>query len=174
MADATNYGKRIDCLRVHMAEPPFVALSRSNDAYINIRPETLSRCKQVRESYICQNTEPERTITEQVTCEITIATGLRIPNLATCDVRVVKLETTFWARTSSANSWMFSTNKKDKLTVTCPRVAEKVIVIQGVELLELAAGCSGARTLYGSSLVAVTSGFRAKIQLVFPNETIQF
>ena len=38
---------------------------------------------------------------------------------------------------------MFSTTKKDKLTVTCPRTAEKVIVIQGVRLLELAAGCSG-------------------------------
>ena len=38
---------------------------------------------------------------------------------------------------------MFSTNKKDKLTITCPRAAEKVIVIQGVGLLELAAGSSG-------------------------------
>ena len=38
---------------------------------------------------------------------------------------------------------MFSTTKKDKLTVTCPRAAEKVIVIQSVGLLELAARCSG-------------------------------
>ena len=107
---------------------PFFALSRSNDAYINIRPEALLRCKQARALCICQNTEPEQKVTEQVTCAIIIATGLRISDLATCDVRVVKLKTTLWARMSSTN-WMLSTKKKDKLKVTCPRAAEKVIII---------------------------------------------
>ena len=87
------------------------ALSQSKDTDINIQPELLGKCKKLKELYICQGTEPDQALSNRAACQIKLAAKKIINNISECDIRLVKLDVTYWARTSSANIWAFSTGK---------------------------------------------------------------
>ena len=110
--------------------------------YINIQPELLSKCKKLKELYICQRTKPEQALSNRPPCEIKLAAKQIINEISVCDIRLVKLDVTYWARTSSANVWAFSTGKKDRIAINCTKAADKTVTIHDVGLFELSPGCT--------------------------------
>ena len=83
---------------------PYFALTRSKDSYITIQAENLNKCKKINELYICRGMDPEQILDEHAGCEIRSAAKQHIHDLALCDIRMIKLSVTFWARTSSPNT----------------------------------------------------------------------
>ena len=63
------------------------ALSQTKDTYINIQPELLSKCKKLKELYICQGTEPEQALSNRPPCEIKLAAKQIINEISVCDIR---------------------------------------------------------------------------------------
>ena len=74
--------------------------------------------------------DPEQKLDEHAGCEIRAAAKQQIHNLALCNIRMIKLSITFWARTSSPNTWAFSAGEKDKLLINCARTAVQVVSVK--------------------------------------------
>ena len=120
----------------------YFAINLNKNAYININGESLSKCKKLNNRYICQETEPSRPLNEYAECEVKLAAKIGIRDWSQCEIRLVKLDTTFCTRLSSPNSWVFSTKGRDELTISCKRSADLNINIEGLDMLKLPIGCA--------------------------------
>ena len=112
----------------------------NKNVYININGASLSKCKKLNNRYICQETEPNRPLNEYAECEVKLAAKISIRDWSQCEIRLVKLDTIFWARLSSPNSWVFSTKGRDEITISFKRSAHVNINIEGLGMLNLPTG----------------------------------
>ena len=118
----------------------YFAINFNKNVYININGESLSKCKKLNNRYICQETEPSRPLNEYAECEVKLSAKIGIRDWSHCEIRLIKLDTTFWARLSTPNSWVFSTKGRDEITINCKPSADVNINIEGLGMLKLPTG----------------------------------
>ena len=71
---------------------------------MSIDSKSLDNCKKLNKGYICQETEPDQTLDERAACEIKLAANMPIRNFSQCEVKIIELDTTFWARLNNPNT----------------------------------------------------------------------
>ena len=70
-----------------------------------------------------------------------MAANIQIQNFSQCEIKIIELDTTFWARLNNPNAWVFSAKGQEKMVVNCKRAAGVNLDIKGSGILTLPAGC---------------------------------
>ena len=91
---AQNINKKENLFAYIPVKSQYIALSNNSKEFTLITPETLNNCKKVGKIYLCQNTEPIQTITDNSNCEIKIAAKLPV-NISKCNPRITNLYDTY-------------------------------------------------------------------------------
>ena len=103
--------------------------------------KALGNCKKLNKSYICRETEPDQILNERARCEVKLAANILIQNFSKCEIKIIELDTTFWARLNNPNTWVYSGKGQEKMVVNCKRAADVNLDIKGSGILTLPTGC---------------------------------
>ena len=79
--------------------------------------KALGNFKNLNKNYISQETEPDQILNERAGCEVKLAANIPIKNFSQCEIKIIELDTTFWARLNNPNTWVFSAKGQDKMVV---------------------------------------------------------
>ena len=115
----------------------YFAVSISKNTYINMDPKALGNCKKLNKSYICPETDPDQILNARAGCEVKLAANIPIQNFSQCEIKIIELDTTFWARLNNPNTWVFSAKGQEKMVVNCERAADVNLDIKGSGILTL-------------------------------------
>ena len=102
--------------------------------------KVLGNCKNLNKNYICQETEPDQILNERAGYEVKLAANIPIQNFSQCKIKIIELDTTFWARLNNPNTWVYSAKGQEKMVVNCKRATDVNLDIKGSGILTLPAG----------------------------------
>jgi hypothetical protein len=98
-------------------ESPFIAIYKESNTYILISENQLKDCKRTKKILICTKMGLRIRIKRYSPCEVNIMMGKRTDELQHCDIRITKMETTFWKKLHTPYTWIYSTGKEEEITV---------------------------------------------------------
>ncbi|PSN30666.1 hypothetical protein C0J52_26880 [Blattella germanica] len=131
----------------------------------------LQSCSKPNEfHYVCKSDMPIHTHVSGTDCEATLLqpTNEEVP--ISCELRVLKLQQTFWIPLDSGYEWLYVAPRKEILSTLCTGVLRSWI-IDGRGRLELQPGCKGFgthTTLYALSNTTKASNMTSDIIPISP------
>jgi hypothetical protein len=79
-------------------------------------------------------------------CEVNIIMGKGTDKLQNCSIRITKMETTFWKKLHTPNTWIYSTVKEEEITVGYTHEIYSADTINGTGIITLQPGCIARTT----------------------------
>jgi hypothetical protein len=67
-------------------------------------------------------------------CKVNIIMGKETDELQHCDIRITKMETNFWKKLHTPNTWIYSTVKEEEITVGCTHKMYSTDTINGTRI----------------------------------------
>jgi hypothetical protein len=106
----------------------------------------LKDCKRTKKILICTKIGIKNRIKKYSPCEVNIIMGKRTDELQHCDIRITKMETTFWKKLHTPNTWIYSTAKEKEIMVGYTHEKYSTDTINGTGVITLQPGCTARTT----------------------------
>ena len=123
-----------------LPEYPYISVNYINKTYLTFNQESLKECKILNGIYICLNVGIIKKINENIPCELQFLINKKNIDFSTCNIKLIKLNTSFWTRLSGHNEYAFSTNKLQNITINCNNLTQ-TLQLNNVGILKMPHSC---------------------------------
>ena len=107
-----------------LPEYPYVSVNYINKTYLTFSSESLKECKLLNGIYICLNVGIIKKINENIPCELQFLIDKQNIDFSSCNIKLIRLNTSYWTRLSGYNEWAFSANKLQNITINCNNITQ--------------------------------------------------
>ena len=128
-----------------------IAINSAKREYYMMSASEFQKCKSIRDMFICDEKEAVHKITKRSHCEIQLYLNQNAASF--CDFQVY-FHSQIWIELHRTNSWIFSFQKEESITVTCGDLSES-LTIEGQGIFNLDPGCKAetdSSTLIGKKV----------------------
>nr|XP_012146538.1 PREDICTED: uncharacterized protein LOC105663285 [Megachile rotundata] len=126
---------------------PYLAITSDRVLYTPLTESQIEKCKETMGIYLCKRTRPLFHTVAKVTCEVNLLINPKIVDFTTCDIRVIKMLTSFWTQLTEPNTWIFSTSIAEPLHITCPNKDPIHVIINSTGVIKIAPKCIATSTV---------------------------
>jgi hypothetical protein len=76
-------------------------------------------------------------VTAVLICRRNTIMGKEMDKVQHCDIRITKMDTTFWKKLHTPNTWIYSTIKEEEITVSCIQEVYRIDIINETSVMTL-------------------------------------
>ena len=124
----------------------YIALSYDDQKFILVNQEYHDLCTKTIFHTICDANQPIYTTSISQFCEIQMLIKPSTETFKKCDIRIILHKETFWTQILSLQAGLYSKNKPELLSISCPNQKPVRKIINNSGLLRLGSGCTAMTT----------------------------
>ena len=121
-------------------------MSYNDQKFLLVNQEYHDSCIKTIFHTICDANQPIYSTSISQFCEIQMLIKPSTETFKKCDVRITLQKETFWTQILSLQAWLYSTNKPELLSISCPNQKPVRKIINNSGLLRLGNGCTAMTT----------------------------